>query len=73
VARITSGAKAQRRKENLRKRGSALRLCAFAREIILATDAPWVFVQSLLSEPESYNLRAIFDAAILLNIDCSDA
>jgi len=30
VARIISRAKAQRRKENLRKRGSALRLCAFA-------------------------------------------
>jgi len=33
VARIVSRAKAQRRKENLSKRGSALRLCAFAREI----------------------------------------
>jgi len=30
VARIISRAKAQRRKEDLRKRGSALRLCAFA-------------------------------------------
>jgi len=35
VARIISRAKAQRRKENLRKRGSALRLCAFARENVL--------------------------------------
>jgi hypothetical protein len=34
-----SRAKAQRRKENLRKRGSALRLCAFAREISSAKNA----------------------------------
>src|SRR6185369_7375930 len=33
-----SPAKAQRRKENLRKRGSALRLCAFAREISSAKN-----------------------------------
>src|SRR6185369_11570552 len=38
VARITSRAKAQRRKENLSKRGSALRLCAFAREISSAKN-----------------------------------
>jgi len=38
-----SRAKAQRRKENLRKRGSALRLCAFAREI---SSAKTLFVQS---------------------------
>jgi chorismate-pyruvate lyase len=42
-----SHAKAQRRKALPRFRRSSLRLCAYAREIILATDAPWVFVQSL--------------------------
>ena len=43
LPRTFSRAKAQRRKALPRFRRFSLRLCAFAREIILATDAPWSF------------------------------
>src|SRR6185369_166386 len=70
LAQTRKGAKTQRKPPRTRQRFASLRLCARNNS---CHRAPWAFVQSLLSEPESYNLRAICDAAILLNIDCSDA
>jgi len=54
-----SRAKAQRRKENLRKRGSALRLCAFAREIPSAKNTfcakPCTAVLAIQIKPQPFS------------------
>jgi len=60
------GAKAQRRKENLRKRGSALRLCAFAREISSARNtfcAKRDPEERVIVQSSSFGLRSLLPGA----------
>ena len=52
-----SRAKAQRREALPRFLRFSLRLCAFAREIVLVTDAPWVFCAKPLLPVEACGLE----------------